>query len=408
MHLLTAKLTSKEVAALKKLMLRPGFVEEWSSLDALAAKFAKVLLSKENATPSAAYKLFTSYDPEAVLWLGFTSKDAAVKERFNQFLKVWPEARQRIPHALMQEMRITPELPVYQEMVRTLFLELIDGRLTTPEETRAFLEPHSPPAPAPHVTIKRPRVKRGAEAKVKERTFDDEEEPEDSSDEDLDDIGADDEEIDLGLNIPKVDLELDIADEGESAEDELEEAKLEPVPASVKVAKPTAAATAAKAIEPKSAKGEKAQPAPKAKPEPQPAPKPVPEKKLAGVAAKPAPAPSKAKAAPTVKKAAPVSIKGGKAAKPAAKSLPAVTKTAVKAPVKPQAKAKPSAVKSAPAKATAKSPVKAKVKTSAVKSAPAKKKPAPAASAKKGNATQGAKAKKPVQKKAAPKPAKKR
>ena len=417
MHLLTAKLTSKEVAALKKLMLRPGFVEEWSSLDALAAKFAKVLLSKENATPSAAYKLFTSYDPEAVLWLGFTSKDAAVKERFNQFLKVWPEARQRIPHALMQEMRITPELPVYQEMVRTLFLELIDGRLTTPEETRAFLEPHSPPAPPPHVTIKRPRVKRGAEAKVKERTFDDEEEPEDSSDEDLDDIGADDEEIDLGLSIPKVDLELDIADEAESAEDELEEAKLEPVPAPVKAVKPTTAATAAKAIEAKSAKAEKAQPVAKAKPESKPALKPVPEKKLAGVAAKPAvppakgkpaPAPSKAKAAPTVKKAAPVPIKADKAAKPAAKPLPAVTKAAVKAPVKPQAKAKPSAVKSAPAKATAKSPVKAKVKTSAVKSAPAKKKPAPAASAKKGKTTQGAKAKKPVQKKAAPKPAKKR
>ena len=62
-------------------MLRPGFVEEWNSLDSLAAKFAKVLLSKENATPSAAFKLFTSYDPEAVLWLGFTSKDEAVKER---------------------------------------------------------------------------------------------------------------------------------------------------------------------------------------------------------------------------------------------------------------------------------------------------------------------------------------
>ena len=38
-----------------------------------------------------------SYDPEAILWLGFTSKDKAVQERFNLFLKVWPEARQRIP-----------------------------------------------------------------------------------------------------------------------------------------------------------------------------------------------------------------------------------------------------------------------------------------------------------------------
>ena len=28
-----------------------------------------------------------SYDPEAILWLGFTSKDKAVQERFTNFLK---------------------------------------------------------------------------------------------------------------------------------------------------------------------------------------------------------------------------------------------------------------------------------------------------------------------------------
>ena len=153
MRLLTAKLAPKDLTALKKLMLRPGFVEEWNSLDALAAGFAKKLLAKENATPSTSFKLFMSYDPEAVLWLGFTSIDAAVKERFNLFLKVWPEVRQSIPHALMQEMRITAELPAYQEIVQALFLELLDGKLGTPEEQRAFLEPYSPPAPPPQVTI---------------------------------------------------------------------------------------------------------------------------------------------------------------------------------------------------------------------------------------------------------------
>jgi tRNA nucleotidyltransferase/poly(A) polymerase len=233
MQLLTAKLAAKELAALKQLMLRPGFVEEWNSLDALAAKFAKVLLAKENATPSAAFKLFTSYDPEAVLWLGFTSKDKAIQERFNNFLKVWPEARQRIPHALLQELRITPELDTYAEIVHSLFLELIDGRLTTPEDLRAFLEPHSPPAPPPQVTVKRPRAKRG-EAKVKERSYDDDEESEDAldEDEDGDDLGGDDDEIDLGLNLPKVDIDADVVDdvEPDAADDDLEadEADSEP------------------------------------------------------------------------------------------------------------------------------------------------------------------------------------
>jgi tRNA nucleotidyltransferase (CCA-adding enzyme) len=222
MQLLTAKLAPKDLAALKKLMLRPGFVEEWDGLDSMAAKFAKVLLSKENAIPSAGFKLFTSYDPEAVLWLGFTSKDKTVLERYRQFLKEWPEARQRIPHALMQEMRITPELATYKEIVQAIFLELIDGKLTTPEEMRAFLEPHSPPAPPPQVTVKRPRAKRG-EAKAKERSYDEDEEADDDLDEDeeLDDLGGDDDEIDISMNLPKADIEPEGDDlDADSTEDE--------------------------------------------------------------------------------------------------------------------------------------------------------------------------------------------
>jgi tRNA nucleotidyltransferase (CCA-adding enzyme) len=223
MQLLTAKMAPKDLSALKKMMLRPGFVEEWDSLDALAAGFAKVLMNKANATPSLSYKLFTTYDPEAVLWLGFTTKDKAIKERYELFLKTWPEARQRIPHAQMQEMRITPELATYNEIVHQVFLQLIDGGLNTPEEIRAFLEPHSPPAPPPQVTIKRTRAKRNVEAKVKERSFDDDEEEagEGLEEEDLDDIGGgDEEEMDLGIGGPKVDeLDAELGDEAEEEEE---------------------------------------------------------------------------------------------------------------------------------------------------------------------------------------------
>jgi tRNA nucleotidyltransferase/poly(A) polymerase len=236
MQLLTAKMAPKDLAALKKQMLRPGFVEEWNSLDALAAGFAKVLLAKENQTPSASFKLFMSYDPEAVLWLGFTTKDSGIKERFNNLLKVWPETRQRIPYALMQEMRIKPELPNYNDIIHSIFLELIDGKLVTQEEMRAFLEPHSPPAPPPQITIKRTRAKRGAE-KVKE--FDEDEEAEESleGEEDLDDMGGDDDDIGIGLGLPKVDLEPEAADDIESDdadEEEDEEEGEEPEPPPVK------------------------------------------------------------------------------------------------------------------------------------------------------------------------------
>jgi tRNA nucleotidyltransferase (CCA-adding enzyme) len=442
MQLLTAKLAPKELAALKKLMLRPGFLEEWNSLDAMAAGFAKVLLAEENSTPSASYKLFTSYDPEAILWLGFTSIDPAVKERFNLFLKVWPEVRQRIPHAMMQEMRITPELAAYGEIVRDIFLELIDGRLTAAEEIRAFLEPHSPPAPPPRETIKKPRAKRG-EARLKEASYDDDEEAEAGLDEDevLDDIVVDDEELDLGLSLPKVELDAEIDDdlldeEPEKAESEpiapkhfsKPSSRLKPVTeisyfakADVQVKQEAAAAAefAAKPIpveavetlkpeivaalavaEPEEAK--KPELAIKAKLKPAP----VAESSVSAV--KPAPALPKTKpvSAPVVPVSAPVqkqvavlpAAKAGKAAKPAVTAMPSATKAAdkvaAKAPVKVPAKP-----------VVAKPPVKVAAKAATAKSAATKGKPVPAVSHK---AAKPAKPSKPAEKKTAPKPGKKR
>ena len=409
MRLLTAKLAGRELATLKKQMLRPGFVEEWSSLDALAAGFAKALLSKHNSIPSAGFKLFTSYDPEAVLWLGFTSKDAVVKERFNLFLKVWPEARQRIPHTLMQEMRITPELPAYHEIVQTVFLELLDGKLATPEEARAFLEPYSPPAPPPQVTIKRPRAKRGAEAKLKGDSFDDEPEDHLEVDEDLDDLGGDDDDLGLDLHLPKVDLDVDLTEESEATagDDEDEEEDRHPKPApksasksapkSVPVPKPPAQPKPDKpaplpktASRPEEAKKPQSAPKPKAQPKPESKPVAVRTAKPASTAAKPTTPAARPKSRPTPAQAAPTRKPAPKGKLPA--KAPAKTPVKAKVPAKPLVKAK----------VTAKPSVKAMPKAPAPKSAPARKKPVPAPRPK------PTKAAKPAVKKAARKPERKR
>jgi tRNA nucleotidyltransferase (CCA-adding enzyme) len=367
MHLLTAKLPGKDLGVLKRAMLRPGFVEEWNSLDALAAGFSKVLLAKENQTPSTLYKLFTTYDPEAVLWLGFTAKAATVLERYEQFLKVWPEVRQRIPYVQMQEMRITQDLPAYTAIVHEVFLKMIDGGLTTPEEIKAFLEPHAPPAPPPQPTYKRTRAKRGAE-KVKERTFEEDEDAdaEIGDDEDLDDLGGDDdEEIDLGLG--KVDLdesfEEEETDEGEDAESG-EETEEDEAPAHKRGKK--AAAPAAKE---KPAKN--AEPAKPAKPEPAKASKPEPVKPALKAVAKPAPAKAAApKAAPA--KARHVPAKPAKASKPAPRPVKVAAKPTVKAKAAP-AKPVKAAAKPAPKPVAKKKPVPKPTPKTAVKKKPAKK-----------------------------------
>ena len=394
MRLLTAKMPTKDLNALKKLMLRPGFVEEWSSLDAQAAGFEKVLLSKENSTPSLSFKLFTSYDPEAVLWSGFTSKSSAVKERFRLFLKEWPEARQRIPYALMQELRITPELPGYADLVQKIFLELIDGHLGTPEEMRAFLEPYSPPAPPPQPSVKRPRARRG-EARIKEETYEEEEVGLGEEEEDLE-VEVGDEEVEEELNLPEEELEELEEESGvepEEVAEEIEEEVEEPAHIGKKskaigIPSGRAAKGHKEAVLPP-AKVEKhpvapAETKPQAKPgHPAPAKHPEPAKKAA--VSHPA-----EKAAAKKGHVAPAAAKGAKAA--------AVSKAPAKVPAKPAAKAAPKPAHKAAAKpAQEKSAAKAKHAVAPKHAEPVKMaKPAAAKTAK------------PQMKKPAGKPGKKR
>jgi tRNA nucleotidyltransferase (CCA-adding enzyme) len=369
MTLLTAKMSSRELADLKKLFVRPGFVEEWNSLDADAKEFAKSLTSRQVATPSLTWKLFTTSNPEAVLWLGFTGKGVAVQEKFHNFFAVWPEARQKIPYALMQEMRITPELGGYQELLQKLFFELIDGKLETEEQIRAFLEPFSPPAPPPPVTVRRTRGKKAAEkAKAKVEESEDEEESEDMPE---------------GL-----DLKIRLDDEAEEDEDEDEDLDdEEPGP------KVSAKAAKSKAVEAKSkdqpvvaVKSEKAAPkiAEKKTPESKPAAKTVAAKavpvKAAPVKAVHAPAPVKKpaktiakKSAPPVKKSVPTKPAPKKAAKPVVHAKPAKTAARKPAPKPVKKVAKPVAKHGKPV-VKPKPAVKGKVAAKHVPAKAAKKK----------------------------------
>jgi tRNA nucleotidyltransferase (CCA-adding enzyme) len=351
-QLLTAKLSSKDLSALKNMFARQGFVKEWESQEDRAKEVGKRIVSKEAATPSAAWKLLTTTDPEAVLWLGMTSKNAAVQQKFKDFFTLWPESRAKIPYTIMQEMRITPELPGYQDLVKSIFFELIDGKLTTEEEIRQYLEPHSPPAPPPPVTIRRTRAKKGARS-VEAREIDEDETP--TPRPHGDEEGSEENEEENELGDERVELMA------RSVMAKLPEPEVNPVKALPAAIAPSAA---------KSAKsGKVASEAQATSPAP-----PSPELKTK---AKAVPAPA-AKPASKVVHAVPVKTVPAKAA-PADKAKPAV-KAAVKAyPVKAAAKksaplksANAASSKSASAKAVHR-PAKAALK-SAAKSRPTLKK----------------------------------
>jgi tRNA nucleotidyltransferase/poly(A) polymerase len=371
-HYLTAKLSAKDLAALKATFVRPGYVAEWDNLDNAAKEFNKQLSGKEAVTPSATWKLFTTADPQAVLWLGLTSKSPAIQAKYKNFFTVWPEARQKIPHALLQELRITPEVPGYEAMISGLFLGVIDGKLETEEQLRAFLEPYSPPAPPPPVTVRRTRgSKKGGEAKTKIPVEDaafDGEPLELDDDEAIEEVEVEDEEGEPEDAVPPVAKKsapapkkaLSVSESGNGAvkaqathKPEAPAAKVSPVagkaapnptlhvvapskPAKVhvmaKAAKPTAPASVRPpnhAHSPVPA-GKKALPIKAAAVKPAPAKaataKPVPSKVIRRAPVKPTPAAKPAAKVTThAKKAAPPKspAKAHKNHEPAKKSLPA-------------------------------------------------------------------------------------
>jgi hypothetical protein len=168
MELLTARMQPKDIAGLKKLFVRPGFVKEWEKLDKDAEAFAAKLTAKESSAPSASWKLMTRSAAEPVLWLGLTGKGAAIQNKYKNFFSVWPEARQKVPTALMLEMRIAPEIERYPELLEELFFQTMDNKLNDEAALRAFLEPYSPPAPPPPVNLRKPRASKKKSAKKEE------------------------------------------------------------------------------------------------------------------------------------------------------------------------------------------------------------------------------------------------
>jgi hypothetical protein len=268
------------------------------------------------------------------------TRSPAIRAKFESFFNEWPQAKQRVPYALMQEARITPDLPGYAEFVDSLIFELMDGKLTTTEELKAFLEPFSPPAPPPPVHLRRPRAaKKDAKGKGRSKKAAAEEPAEGSAD------NAE-------------------AAEGDGVGESPVEAAEPVIAPALKAIAPAAKVEIAQAVE---APVRKASAAPEPVAPVRAATQPAAKKAGNGTRTATAVKRPPVKAAPSVKKTVPakkVATAGKTATKPAAKTVVKVPAKKVAAKVA----VKKVAVKKAPAKAVKKAPVKVAAKAAAKKS----------------------------------------
>ena len=166
MYYLTKKLGDKDIAAMQRQIPNKGFVERWRNLEDDAKEFAKRLVAKDLATPSATWKFLMQSRPETVLFTAITSRPAAVEHKLKSFLTRWPLLKQKLPFPEMAEMRITPDLPDYKKVMDEAFLLLLDGKLRSHNEIVKFLTPYSPPEPPPPPPPRRGRAAKKEAAAV--------------------------------------------------------------------------------------------------------------------------------------------------------------------------------------------------------------------------------------------------
>ena len=165
MHFLTRKLADKDVSAMQKQIVNKGFVERWKNLEDDAKDFAKKLMARDLAQPSATWKFLMTTRPDALLFNAITPRAGAVEQKIKNFLTKWPLVRQKLPFPEMPEMRITPEHPDWKKIQDEAFLLLLDGKLRSHNEIVKFLEPYSPPEPPPPpAPVRRGRAKKDKEA----------------------------------------------------------------------------------------------------------------------------------------------------------------------------------------------------------------------------------------------------
>ena len=349
---LTARLSPQDLTTLKKSFPSQHFVAQIESSDARTKEFAAQLTARNASAPSQFWKLMYLTPSDLVLSVAHTTKSAALQNKFKSFFTEWPQVRQKLPYTLMQEMRITTDLPIYQRLLEDIFFELLDSRLSTSEEMKAFLEPHSPPAPPPPVHLRRPRPNK-KEPRVPKSRKKAAVVPEAEASPENSEVAA----PDLAAPVDSSSAKPAKAAKAKSAPPASPVSKIASAPAIHK--------TAAK-VAPAPAKASAKKSAPPARP--QPPAKAVTKKSVTTVKLKAAkrpapPSPKRAKSVPS-KKSTPANSRKAPARKPATKpaARPAVKKVVVKSA--PARKPTASKAKPAPKKAARPALVKGRSKAS--------------------------------------------
>ncbi|MHB8735749.1 MAG: tRNA nucleotidyltransferase/poly(A) polymerase family protein [Terriglobales bacterium] len=151
------RVSAKELAALNRLPLSKPLLHSWQRLAAESGKLDKQLAGKETATLAQTHAVLHHVPGEAILHVLLRSKDQRAVKKLREFVAKIPLLKQGLPLRELQQLGGRPGSTEYSNVIQSLYQQLIEGTLKTPEDLLRVLPQEAekygalPPPPKPTV-----------------------------------------------------------------------------------------------------------------------------------------------------------------------------------------------------------------------------------------------------------------
>jgi len=151
------RVPDKDLAALTRLPLSRPLLQAWQHLTAECSKLEKALAGKQTATLAQTHAMLHQVPGEAILYALLRSKDQRAVKKLREFVTRIPLLKQGLPLRELQQLGGRPGSTEYSNVIQSLYQQLIEGTLKTPEDLLRVLPQEAekygalPPPPKPVV-----------------------------------------------------------------------------------------------------------------------------------------------------------------------------------------------------------------------------------------------------------------
>jgi tRNA nucleotidyltransferase (CCA-adding enzyme) len=150
----------------KKVLGEGKLAEAAARLDAEARKAAQELKSRKGSVPSQVYRLLSSLPSYGVLYMLVNLQQPAIQSAVKNFLIKFPQVRAKLPREELLSMGLEPG-PKFDEVLESVFLAQIDGKIRTPTQlTKALRTLSGIAEPPAHAEPEKPAPTKNAKGSV--------------------------------------------------------------------------------------------------------------------------------------------------------------------------------------------------------------------------------------------------